>query len=531
MGVNNHGQTIVFACGFLNHESVDDFHWLFTQFLESIPSGAPKMIITNQDPAMTKAFPIILPNTFHRYFNLRRTLKFTSTAYLKALLNITLFNYFYRYCSWHILMKFSKKIDAVKYGIYKNEFSDCIWKSETPEEFELQWESLMKKSGLGGNKWLNDMYGIRSRWISAYVNHIFSADMSSSQRAESGHAFFKKFVSKNNSLVDFMIQFGRGLIRQRHEELIVDHKDLIEKPKMRIDHDFLFQMVEIYTNEMFYKFEEELCKSFNYKFEFLRENETHRVYHIRRKRVETSKVREIIYDKNLDFVLCACKKFDSAGIPCRHVLAYLCKFYDLAKLPDKYILKRWTKSAKSGRMVDDNGVDIVNDSTHLSRRSQFIQLSLDVVDKALVYEETRKMFTDGLYSINEQIDQFIGSRTSANISIEINNLTCAGTSVLGGTSKLVGCSAHDSCNVDNSYNEPDQVRAKGCGKRLKGGKEKALARVKNKKVRRCHGCGKAGQAHDKRNCPAFTNPSSLYGDANLEDGNDSSTEDGVGIQD
>ena len=44
-------------------------------------------------------------------------------------------------------MKFSEKIDAIKYGIYKSKFSTCIWKSETPEEFELQWESLIKKRG------------------------------------------------------------------------------------------------------------------------------------------------------------------------------------------------------------------------------------------------------------------------------------------------------------------------------------------------------------------------------------------------
>ncbi|XP_020250980.1 protein FAR-RED IMPAIRED RESPONSE 1-like [Asparagus officinalis] len=266
MGVNNHGQTIVFACGFLNHESVDDFVWLFNQFLASMPGGATKMIITDQDPSMTKAFPLVLPNTFHRY------------------------------CSWHILMKFSEKINAVKYSIYKN--------------------------------------------------------MSSSQRAESGHAFFKKFVSKNNSLVDFMIQFGRGLVRQRHEELMADHKDLIEKPKLRINHDFLEQMVDIYTNEMYYKFEAEVCDSFNYKF---------------------------------------CKKFESAGIICTHIISYLMKFdaeilpdkyilmmkFDAEILPDKYILKRWTKSAKLGTMVDD--------------------------------KETRKMFTDGVRIINEQIDQFISS--------------------------------------------------------------------------------------------------------------------------
>ena len=123
MGVNNHGQTIIFACEFLNHESVDDFVWLFNQFLESMPGGVPKMIITDQDPAMTKAFPLVLPNTFHRYYSLCILLKiFICIVFLFN----TLFNSFDRYCSWHILMKFSEKIDTVNYSIYKSEFLACI---------------------------------------------------------------------------------------------------------------------------------------------------------------------------------------------------------------------------------------------------------------------------------------------------------------------------------------------------------------------------------------------------------------------
>nr|XP_011459663.1 PREDICTED: protein FAR1-RELATED SEQUENCE 5-like [Fragaria vesca subsp. vesca] len=58
-GVNNHGQTIIFACEFLNDETTDSFVWLFKEFLNvmpgNAPENAPKMIITDQDPAMTKA--------------------------------------------------------------------------------------------------------------------------------------------------------------------------------------------------------------------------------------------------------------------------------------------------------------------------------------------------------------------------------------------------------------------------------------------------------------------------------------------
>ncbi|XP_020270512.1 protein FAR1-RELATED SEQUENCE 5-like [Asparagus officinalis] len=359
MGVNNHGQTIIFACGFLNHESVDDFVWLFNQFLESMPGGAPKMIITDQDPAMTKAFPLVLPNTFHRY------------------------------CSWHILMKFSEKIDAVKYSIYKSEFSACIWKSETPEEFDLQWESLIKKSGLEGNRCCK-------------TNMNFGQD-----------GFLHMLITFSQQTC----QFGRGLVRQRHEELMADHKDLIEKPKLGINHDFLEQMVDIYTNEMYFKFEAEVCDNFNYKLQFVRETDNRRVYQIQRKKLETSKVREIVYDKDLDLVSCSCKKFESAGIVCTHIISYLMKF-DAKILPDKYILKRWTKSAKSGTVVDDKGMQINPDNSYLLTRSQFIQSSLELVDKSLVCEETRKMFTDGVRIINEQIDQFISSRTIAKIFTE-----------------------------------------------------------------------------------------------------------------
>lgn len=66
--------------------------------------------------------------------------------------------------------------------------------------------------------------------------------------------------------------------------------------------------------------------------------------------------------------------------------------------------------------------------------------------------------------------------------------------------------------------DPQPVRSKGCGKRLKGGKEKAM-----KKLRRCNGCGKLA-THDKRNCPVLLGMSS--GDGRLNnDGDDDGVDD------
>ena len=218
--------------------------------------------------------------------------------------------------------------------------------------------------------------------------------------------------------------------------------------------------------------------------------EDHRVYKISRKNVDKYNVREIIYDKDLDVASCSCQKFESLGIPCRHILAYLNKMHDLDKLPDHYIIKRWTKSAKSGPVVDRCGMQIIDDKSLFMKRGRLIQYSLEVLDKALESEETTKVYTDGMDRVLEQINEIVGYGTHVRVSSERSN-------------QMIGCGSNVpvSQSYELSYHEPSQVRAKGCGKRLKRGKEKALGRAKKYKARRCHGCGKVGQSHDKRNCP------------------------------
>ncbi|KAF9599247.1 hypothetical protein IFM89_036545 [Coptis chinensis] len=70
-----------------------------------------------------------------------------------------------------------------------------------------------------------------------------------------------------------------------------------------------------------------------------------------------------------------------------------------------------------------------------------------------------------------------------------------------GCDTSVGVSGAKSSNLAINYHEPSQARPKGCGKRLKGDKEKALKKAQKYKRRRCNGCNMVGVSHDKRNCP------------------------------
>lgn len=73
---------------------------------------------------------------------------------------------------------------------------------------------IIQQSNLSENVWLQSILESRFKWVSIYVSHVFSARMSSSQKVESYHAFFKGFVLKRKLLVDFITQFKRTLIRQ-----------------------------------------------------------------------------------------------------------------------------------------------------------------------------------------------------------------------------------------------------------------------------------------------------------------------------
>ncbi|XP_024043082.1 protein FAR1-RELATED SEQUENCE 5-like [Citrus clementina] len=449
VGVNNHGQTIVFGCGFLSDETTESFLWLFEQFKEAMPGDDPKMIITGQDPAMTKAISLAFPFTFHRFF------------------------------IWHILNKFSERLSKTVHMENYRHFQKCIWESNAVEEFDALWKDVIDKVKLTENEWLQGVYEIRSKWVPAYVNHVFSVGMSSSQRAESNHAIFKRYVSKTNSLLDFVFRVNRALSQQRHEELIADNKDLNERSMLRLPLQIEKQMSEIYTCEIFYLFQDELWNSLLHAIELVRENEDYLVYNVVNQEDGVSKVFEVVYDKKLDFVSCICKKFESEGIPCTHMLA-LFKKLQISFMPNIYILQRWTKAAKLERVIDGDGVEI-NDCSNKSillKRTKLFQLASNVIDKAVLSEATSKLVIENLEDALEKVKLVMKS--------------CKSEGVLEKNSGM----------QQPHFNEPLQVRAKGCGKRLKGGKEKAKEKAKGKdKGRRCNGCGLVGQSHDKRNCP------------------------------
>lgn len=57
---------------------------------------------------------------------------------------------------------------------------------------------------------------------------------------------------------------------------------------------------------------------------------------------------------------CSCGQFDRLGILCAHALKVL-DLMNIKLLPNHYLLKRWTREAKSGTIQDTKGRDIIED--------------------------------------------------------------------------------------------------------------------------------------------------------------------------
>ena len=165
-GLNHHGQPTLFGCGFLSNETFDSFIWLFNKWLESMPRGPPKAIITDQGLAMTKAIQFVMLTTCHSF------------------------------CPWRILDKLHLKLGGIaihKEGFLER-FNHCIFKSETAGHFELTWNKILKEFDITDNNWLTDLYNIHGQWVPIYLKHVFFGGMSTTQRCESIDVFVKWYI-------------------------------------------------------------------------------------------------------------------------------------------------------------------------------------------------------------------------------------------------------------------------------------------------------------------------------------------------
>ena len=151
------------------------YTWLFKTFLEAMGGVAPKLIITNEDLYVKAAIRDACPNTVHKL------------------------------CMWHILNELPVQVSCVQKSNddFLSQLRTCVRSSETPDEFEAEWSSIVSKLGLENNAWLTSRFEIRQSWVPAYFLGLYLGGIcKSTSRPEGESTFFSHINSRRLALLE-----------------------------------------------------------------------------------------------------------------------------------------------------------------------------------------------------------------------------------------------------------------------------------------------------------------------------------------
>ncbi|XP_059639869.1 protein FAR1-RELATED SEQUENCE 5-like [Cornus florida] len=197
LGLNHHREIVVFGLAFMYDETTDSFGWLFNTFLKAMSHKAPSTILNDQDTAMVKALVQVMPD-------------------IKHLL-----------CTWHLMRNAQKNLGNLSVGEkgIKSEISKLMYEIEGEEEFLVEWALMEKEFAVENNNWLANLFGLKHVWAKAYVKHVWSAGMRTTQLTENFNTRLKQWTrnGKDGRVEDILgsdvITDPRLEIKRRHKIL------------------------------------------------------------------------------------------------------------------------------------------------------------------------------------------------------------------------------------------------------------------------------------------------------------------------
>ncbi|PRQ38908.1 putative transcription factor FAR family [Rosa chinensis] len=313
IGINHNRQPVLLGCALIADESEMSFTWLFQTWLRAMSGRRPVSIIADQDNAIQEAIIQVFPGTHHRF------------------------------SMWQIKAKECEHLSSV-HSSFHFEYGKCINQSQTSDEFDTAWNSLLCRYGLKDNTWLKAMYEKRQCWVPLFLRATFFAGIPLNGNIES---FFGTHVNAQTPLTEFVPRYEKGLERRREEELKENFNCSILNAYLQTKEPVEEQCRRLYTLNIFRIFQKELLQSYSY-LGFKIDEEVDIVRYLVRKcgNGDDDKSTVTIRVSNHN-VGCSCQMFEFEGVLCRHVLRVF-QILEIKEVPSRYILRRWRKNAEYG---------------------------------------------------------------------------------------------------------------------------------------------------------------------------------------
>jgi zinc finger SWIM domain-containing protein 3 len=218
---------------------------------------------------------------------------------------------------------------------------------------------MLEKYDLRHNEWLSKVFAEKEQWALAYDRHIFCADIISALQAESFSSILKKFLSPQLELLSFFKHYERAVDEHRYAELQADFQASQSYPRIP-PAKMLKQTAHTYTPVVFEIFRKEFELFMDSVLFSCGEAGTTSEYKVASS--EKPKEHFVRFDSSDCSCLCTCRKFEFMGIPCCHMLKVL-DYRNIKELPQKYMLKRWRRTAKSADEDNEGNATNANGSS------------------------------------------------------------------------------------------------------------------------------------------------------------------------
>ncbi|RYR14690.1 hypothetical protein Ahy_B04g071357 [Arachis hypogaea] len=201
---------------------------------------------------------------------------------------------------------------------------DTTYNTNSKNSFDKNWNDFLLNFGLMDNKWLLDLYEDHHIWVPIYLDHHFWAGMKSTQRSESMHSFFNKFITRNSSLIQFIKQYDNCLGSREQAERESDAADFHTVIPCATKSFIEAQFQDVYTHQKFREVQAQFRGKANCITRLTNSTLGYLVYEVG-EQVSSSILNKFVvtYDSVAAEVKCQCLLFESRGILCRHALSVL----------------------------------------------------------------------------------------------------------------------------------------------------------------------------------------------------------------
>uniref|UniRef100_A0ACD5TMF3 Uncharacterized protein n=1 Tax=Avena sativa TaxID=4498 RepID=A0ACD5TMF3_AVESA len=337
LGLNQFRETTIFGVALLFDETKDSFTWLFETFLVAHDGRQPKTIYTNQDISMGKAIEKVFIESYHEL------------------------------CTFHIMQNAVKHLSPVKdEGEVEGEdeeshilsdFSACMYGCEDKSAFQEAFDNMICK--VHKQIWLDSIYKLSEKWVECYMRDVFSLGVRSTQLSESFNNALKHHLKSYFHIVWFLKHFERPVKVKRSKEFESEFEATKNIPRIKMSTLMLVQASKMYTPVIFEAFQGEYERSMAACAKALDGNNKFTVS-IGSLDGTFEEERIVIGDPLTQKVSCTCGIFNRVGILCAHGLKVL-NLMNMKTLPTIYVLKRWTRDAQKGIILDRQGRNMVAD--------------------------------------------------------------------------------------------------------------------------------------------------------------------------